>query len=138
MAQVRKQPLPVGRYWISVISPTSSRDTTKADNFRAWIKSNPQRLALEKEERGDGSFFIFRVVNKPITFDQRQFGFPNVADAGVQAAADTAQRPPTPTTADAVADIFAPIRDAIAAAAATSGGRIALIAGLVFLASKSD
>jgi len=107
-AQVRKQPLPVGRYWITIISIPGG--ASKLDAFNGWIGSNPTRVLLERAEApaeltdNNGGFFIFRVL-KPITFDQKQFGFPNDAGPEIQHASDTIQRPPVPKVTDILDDV---------------------------------
>lgn len=116
--QERRNPLPPGRYWIAVVS----RGNSELDHFRQWVQANPSRVKVEKSEplgggTSNGAFFIFNVVALPIRFDQKQFGFPNVAGPDVQRAADTVQRPPVPTPAsvatDALGDIFGGITRAL-------------------------
>lgn len=118
MAQERRNPLPPGRYWITVISTGGSQ----LDNFRQWAASNPKRVKIEKTEpAGDGArngaFFIFSITALPTTFDQRQFGFPNIAGPEIQSSADTVSRPPVPTpgsvATDALGDIFGGITRAL-------------------------
>ena len=101
----RRQPLPVGRYWLDV-------RTGSLDPFLAWARSNPTRIEHSEavETRGPGrsigvTFFIFRVL-QPTHFDQRSFGFPTVATPDVQRAADTAQRPDAPKPLDVLNDLL--------------------------------
>lgn len=99
MAQERRQPLPVGRYWLDVRPGF-------LDTFRAWAASNPTRIALERSEAHGGvTFFLFNVL-KPTRFDQRSFGFPTIAPLSVQHAADTATRPAEPKPLDVLNDLL--------------------------------
>jgi hypothetical protein len=118
MAQERRNPLPPGRYWIAV----TSRGNSELDHFRQWAAANPSRVKVERSEpigggTSNGAFFIFSIVRLPVTFDVKQFGFPNVAGDDIQSAADTVQRPPVPTpasvTTDALGDIFGGITRAL-------------------------
>lgn len=100
MTQVRKQPLPVGRYWISVISAGNS----ELDHFREWTAANPTRIKVLASEplddpNSNGAWFLFLVL-KPTKFDQKQFGFPTEAGPEIQHRADTVQRPKVPTPLD--------------------------------------
>jgi hypothetical protein len=106
--QEKRNPLPPGRYWLTVISQAGE---SKLDAFFAWARANPSRVTVEKSEpagggTNNGAFVIFRVNTLPLRFDQAQFGFPNVAGPEIQTASDTVERPPVPGAADALGDIF--------------------------------
>ena len=99
MTLERRQPLPVGRYWLDLRPGT-------LDTFRNWAAANLQRVQIERfEAHGGVTFTIFQIV-KPITFDQRTFGFPTIATPDVQHAADTATRPPVPKPLDALNELL--------------------------------
>lgn len=99
MAQERRQPLPIGRYWLDLRPGV-------LDTFRAWAASNPLRITVERfEAHGGVTFAIFRVL-QPTRFDQRTFGFPSIAPADIQQASDTAQRPAVPTPLGTLNDIL--------------------------------
>jgi len=119
VAQERRNPLPPGRYWLTVISTGGN---SQLSNFRQWAASNPARVQITHTEpagggTSNGGFFIFEIVKLPTRFDVAQFGFPNVAGPEVQTKADTEQRPPVPTassiTADALGDFFGGITKAL-------------------------
>lgn len=104
MTVERRQPLPVGRYWLDLRPGT-------LDTFRLWAASNPKRINPELfEAHGGVTFAIFRII-QPTRFDQRTFGFPTIAPTSVQHAADTAQRPPAPTITTTIDDTLSNILD---------------------------
>jgi hypothetical protein len=127
----RRQPLPPGRYWITVTSSDSAPE--RMTHFLQWAESNAQTVIVDKREplggNVNGLFAIFTVL-QPTTWDARQFGFPNVAGPEIQTSADTVQRPPVPTPGSVLSEFFgdffgSPI------------GRFALVAGLVVLFTRS-
>jgi hypothetical protein len=137
MSQVRVQPLPVGRYWIIVtdaLTSTLPGGSSRVLQFRAWAASNPTRVRVEHSDSSDltvdGAFFIFSIL-QPTRFDQRSFGFPNTAGPEVQTSADTVQRPPVPTPLSTLEDWISDLTQSV-------GGRFAIVAGLVYLASKME
>lgn len=143
MAQVRKNPLPPGRYWITVISTGGK---SQLSNFRQWAASNPARVNITHTEpagggTNNGAFFIFEIVKLPTRFDVAQFGFPNVAGPEIQTSADTVQRPPVPTPAsvvtDALGDVVANITHALDAFDPRAKIILAGVA-LFFLLRKND
>ena len=139
MAQEQKNPLPVGRYWISVTS--SDAAPQRMTNFLTWAISNSKRVTIEKQEpAGDsthnGVFAIFRVNTLPIRFDQLQFGFPNVAGPEIQTSADTVQRPPVPTPAGALGDIFGGITRALDAF--DPRAKVVLAIGVFYLLTRKN
>ena len=94
----RRQPLPPGRYWITVTSAPNAPD--RMTHFLQWTAANAQTVIVDKTEPlgggVNGLFCIFTVLQKT-TWDAKQFGFPNVAGPDVQTQSDTSQRPPVPT-----------------------------------------
>jgi len=124
----RRQPLPPGRYWITVTNSANAPE--RIAHFLAWAESNRQTVIVDKKEPlggiVDGLFAIFTVLQKT-TWDARQFGFPNVAGPEIQQASDTVQRPPEPTPGSVVSDFFG----------ASPVGRFALVAGLLALFIRS-
>lgn len=104
----RRQPLPAGRYWITVISSDSAPN--RMSNFLQWCDANKARVTVEKSEpvindTNNGVFRIFR-LSKPTKFDTAQFGFPNVAGPEINTSDDTVQRPPPPTPASTLQDLL--------------------------------
>jgi len=141
----RRQPLPPGRYWITVTNSDNAPD--RVAHFFAWTTSNAQTVIVDKQEplKGgtttdrpngsrwvkpvDGVFVIFTVLLKT-TWDARQFGFPNVAGEEIQHASDTVQRPPEQTVEQYWGDFF---NDFLASPI----GRFALIGLLVSALTRS-
>lgn len=134
----RRQPLPPGRYWITVTSSPSAPD--RMTHFLQWTAANAQTVIVDKteplggqviepgEQTRNGLFCIFTVLEKT-TWDTKQFGSPNVAGPDVQTQSDTAQRPPPVTPGSMVSDILADLF-------ATPVGKLVLIGGLAFLFGK--
>lgn len=127
----RRQPLPPGRYWITVTSSPSAPNRMTA--FLQWTAANAQTIIVDKTEPlgGDvnGVFCIFTVLIKT-NFDQKQFGFPNVAGPEIQTSDDTVQRPPQPTPGSVLSDLFGDLM-------ATPFARLAVIGGLAYLLTRS-
>lgn len=111
----RRNPIPPNVYWIDV-------QGGKVPAFEAWLKKNAETVILESREderrvprstplpgtsKGTiaSSWFLFTVLQPTLSFPQTTFGFPTIA-GDVKRKSDTAQRPPTPTAADAFGDIF--------------------------------
>ncbi len=129
----RRNPLPHGRYWITVTSSPSAPN--RLDNFRAWAASNAQLVIIDVTEpvgqgTANGAFFIFTVL-EPLKFDTFQFGFPNVAGPEIQHADDTVKRPPKPTPLSALDEFF----QALQASGVTT---IAFIGIAAFVLLKGD
>jgi len=127
----RRQPLPPGRYWITVTNSPSAPERTA--HFLQWAEANAQTVILDKREpvggNVDGLFVIFTVLIKT-TWDALQFGYPNVAGPEIQTSDDTVQRPPVPTAGSVLSDLFGDFF-------ATPVGRFALVAGLVVLFTRT-
>ena len=136
MTQVRKKPLPAGRYWISL----SGADV---ETFDSWCKSNSKRINVERRTvraANDAildlpadpvTAFVIFLVLKPTTFPSGQFGFPNDAPPEIKAQEDTVQRPPVPTPGDTLNDFFDSLRQ-------TTGVRLMLVLGLVWAFTQTD
>jgi hypothetical protein len=93
----RRQPLPPGRYWITVTSSDSAPD--RMTHFLQWTAANAQTVIVDKTEPMGGGvngiFCIFTVLQKT-TWDAKQFGFPQRGRAG-----DPNERRHGPTSAEA-------------------------------------
>lgn len=98
----RRNPLPPGRYWIDVFG-------NNIGPFQSWLQSNRPSLTVESSRdftvRGQPTrWWVLFVTRAPLTFDQKRFGFPTVADASVHRSEDTATNAPF-TTSDALQEI---------------------------------
>lgn len=91
MALERRNPVPVGRYWLDV--PAS-----KVEDFNGFLKSNSERIHVENTEGTDVVFYIFS-VSEPVQWFAANFGFPEIAGANVQSKADAVQTPDLPPSA---------------------------------------
>lgn len=124
MTLERRNPLPVGRYWIDVVS-------TKSEEFTGYLVAMGDRVHVEVTEAGEPLFYIFS-VKTPIPWFPVNFGFPTVAPASIKSKADTVSRPDLPK------DGADQIDDAIKSVAG-SGSRLlevgALIAGAILLSN---
>lgn len=74
---------------------------------------------------------MFDVIS-PVWFDQEVFGFPSIADPGVQTSQDTVQRP------DPIPDLPDQIPDELPAAVGGGIGMLALIIAGAFLYMQSN
>jgi hypothetical protein len=128
----RRQPLPPGRYWITVTSSDSAPD--RMTHFLQWTAANAQTVIVDKTEPMGGGvngiFCIFTVLQKT-TWDAKQFGFPNVAGPEIQTSDDTVQRPQKPTAGGMISDLLGDLFS-------TPVGKLALIGGLFFLLGKAN
>jgi hypothetical protein len=89
----RRNPLPIGRYWVDVFAKDS-------DAFTQWTKRNTDRLKIRGTEHfanDDAAlvrdWMLFEVLS-PVPWEGP--GFPTVADASVTSSSDTSDRPPPP------------------------------------------
>lgn len=118
MTVERRNPLPVGRYWVDIID--SPRNPGARLAFRAWLAAAGRAVVVVKEEHfarlthgRDRDWYLFD-VRDPIAWPRdKGFGFPNVVQsptapnaAPVTSSADTAQRPPPRTWRDELDDIM--------------------------------
>ena len=89
MALERRNPLPVGRYWIDVAAG-------KALELDGFFKSHAARVHVENtEESGEVTFYIFS-VSEPVPWFAVNFGFPTVAGPNIHSKADAVQSPDLP------------------------------------------
>lgn len=104
MAIERRNPLPVGRYWVDVFEPDMA-------GFREWLASHRgeriyvERSSLHEDQLGPGGslfsepqvreWVLFRVLH-PVPWQGP--GYPTIATEGIDHSSDTVQRPPPPRT----------------------------------------
>ena len=126
----RRQPLPPGRYWVTVTSSDSAPD--RMTHFLQWTASNAQTVIVDKTESAglkvNGLFCIFTVL-QPTAWDAQQFGYPNVAGPEIQTSDDTVQRPPVPTAGGMISDLIGDFF-------ASPIGRLAAVGALAYLLTR--
>ncbi len=93
MALERRNPVPVGRYWIDV-------QNSKTDEFNGFLASHSKSIHTDttegdSSEEGGTTFYIFKVLT-PVTWLPVNFGFPTIAGPEVKSKSDTVQRPDLP------------------------------------------
>lgn len=106
MAVERRNPLPVGRYWIDVID-TRARPGLRL-RFAEWLGGNRSSVRVVRREQFGGlltgaprDWYLFEVMS-PVTWPATAgFGYPSIARSEtaptapeVRQASDTAQMPP--------------------------------------------
>ena len=114
MAVERRNPLPVGRYWIA-FAPEH------APSFNAWWAANRGLVSIEQAKLDPAShweFTIFRVTGAASRFPS-ELGFPNVAGKDVIDESSAVQAPVIDT------DVVPSLPD-VAASAASLGKWLAL------------
>jgi hypothetical protein len=100
MTLERKNPLPIGRYWVDVPDADLSK-------FQQWIAERPSQVHVGSTKRieTDNSgwqmwwpdaeqavtWYLFTVLSPVPWFGP---GYPTIADANIQTADDTVQKPP--------------------------------------------
>jgi hypothetical protein len=105
-AMERRNPLPVGRYWVFAFGD-------KRTLLETWFKQNSSSVHAGHAEGGDAtgsepawSFYIFNVLS-PTPWDAVTFGYPDIAASSVQSSQDTASAPSPPTSViDSITSIF--------------------------------
>jgi hypothetical protein len=104
MPQIRKNPLPAGRYWIFVQAPG-------IEILDQWLKY-PGVTVLKREESGGlrpfvspNEVFVLFEISLPLPWP-RGIGFPNAAALNENQASDVVQRPPPMTVKQAAKDII--------------------------------
>lgn len=156
--QVRKNPLPPGRYFIDIVS-------TSEEVWQLWLKKNADIVTVEKKEAaapemptdvipmpGMGPYYqpparepvpvtwYLFTLKEPAIWP-RGVGFPNEANAPtIQQRSDVHVRGPVPTVTDVVHDIEETAAEAAQRVldAANAGWRMLLIvAGIYWLATRS-
>jgi len=94
----RRNPLPVGRYWVDATAP-------KAVELTGYFAANASRIHVEVTEgAGDDVVFFIFSVSQPVPWFAENFGFPTVAGAGVHSKADAVQSPDLPPSAAETAE----------------------------------
>jgi len=97
MALERRNPLPVGSYWIDVFGE-------KIPKFNGWLAAfGPVGVHTDATETFDATddfpprvWYKFSVSQPIAPWDAVTFGFPTIADASIKSSADTVQRPDLP------------------------------------------
>lgn len=106
MAVERRNPLPVGRYWIDVID-TRARPGLRL-RFAEWLGANRGNVRVVRREQFGGlltgaprDWYLFEVTTPATWPSTAGFGFPSIARSDtapsapeVTTAADTAKLPP--------------------------------------------
>lgn len=120
MAVERRNPLPVGRYWIDIIDEPGAK-SSRIFFFDSWLIRNSTAVkVLKKEELGTTlwsldysgirrNWYLFEVLS-PVDWPRdKGFGFPSIVKSpqapnapAVTSSTDTAQRPPEPTWQDSL------------------------------------
>ena len=96
MALEKREPLPVGRYWVDAFGDDA------VDALTAWTARNAGNINVEQEQRSPGeagpftnpvpSMFLLWEVKKPTPWGLK-FSWPTRAGADVKSQTDTVQRP---------------------------------------------
>lgn len=88
MALERRSPLPAGMYWLDVLG-----DNRIA--FAAWRTAHGADVKVRGTESFPEREWLKFEVLRPVAWDAKQFGFPNIIRAGeaIDSSADTVQRP---------------------------------------------
>jgi hypothetical protein len=131
MPQIRKNPLPAGRYWIFVQAPS-------IEILDQWLKY-PGVTVLKREESGGlrpfvspNEVFVLFEISLPLPWP-RGIGFPNAAALNETQASDVVQRPPPMTVKQAAKDI---IETASEAATEAITGTVILAAIVLWAVSQ--
>lgn len=90
MALERRNPLPVGRYWVDVFEPEWQR-------FDSWLKLNAHFVKVHADELHDDEdperrWILFEVLT-PMLVGWLGPGLPTIADKSIQSSDDTVQKP---------------------------------------------
>lgn len=99
-AVVRTNPLPAGRYWLDVFTPSPSGHADSEVVFDRWLVENFGRVVVRTTETFAGpplrNWYLFEVLAgaTPTPFPFTALGFPTKAGANVTSSGDTVQRPP--------------------------------------------
>jgi len=91
MAIERRNPLPLGRYWVDVFDPHIA-------DFRVWLSNHEDSIKVEKQENylprdtyPAHNWYLF-TVTKETPWEGP--GLPTIAEQEIHASEDTAQKPP--------------------------------------------
>jgi hypothetical protein len=116
----RKNPLPPGRYWQNFIG------RTQIEAWNAWALKNQSSLRVINSEdqlpgvdRPEHIFWVLFQTSAPLEWPGVTMGFPTIATADIATASDTASVPPTPTSAEILADAFEKIGSKVVTPALT-------------------
>lgn len=106
-APTQLRPLAPGRYWITAFG--TKQGTLDAYLLGQSALGNTHTETTEAinatSDNPAGSFYIFNVLN-PVSWMGTVFGMPTKAGANIHTLADTVQRPPEPTPAGQLGDMF--------------------------------
>jgi hypothetical protein len=94
MSLERRNPLPVGSYWIDVFGDK----ITLFDGWRAafspiGVKTRVTESFPATDTQPARTWYKFEVTSIEAPWDAKTFGFPTIADSSIQSSADTVQRP---------------------------------------------
>ena len=111
MTEERRNPLPVGRYWIDV-----SKEPVPLGTWQGFLAASSGFVHVETtEDDPDFSFFIF-TTSKELVWPEG-IGFPSIAGPDIKSRADTVQRPdPQPDFIDTIptpTQMFKGVSDAV-------------------------
>lgn len=103
----RRNPLPVGRYWVDVIGDDAIR------KFDGWLVQHSFTVHVEKTQHDDGSILMGRPPSNWVLFSVESPtkwegpGLPTVASPDVRSKDDTVQKPPPePDPLSSFSDFF--------------------------------
>lgn len=93
MTLERRNPLPAGKYWQDVFDPNTAK-------FTAWTTLNRGKVRVTSSEHFEANaggpardFVVFEVL-EPVSWPQKELGFPTINATNVQSSEDTVDRPP--------------------------------------------
>lgn len=88
----RRSPLPVGLYWLDVLGDNRAAFQDWRDVHAAAVKV---RTSEAFPEPAPGRDWLKFEVLRPVAWDAKRFGFPNIIRSGdsINSSADTVQRP---------------------------------------------
>ncbi len=110
MTLQRDNPLPVGRYWVSVIGPvpgSGAKDKRKV--AEEWFSDRPQVQIITVESHEHvfddpaWDWYLFEVQSRPLPdWPSAELGFVNRAGPEIKSSQDTVSRPDVPQLSDSV------------------------------------
>lgn len=126
-AVARTNPIPAGRYWLDVFTPSPAGHADSEAVFSRWLGENFGRVVVRTTETFPGpplrNWYLFEVLAgaTPTAFPFVALGFPTKAGPEVKSSGDTVQRPP-PEAGGAVEALLQTLRDNAAVVAAIAVG----------------
>lgn len=99
MAQQRKVPLPIARYWVTAFGDKKPVLDAffKNQSMLGFLKVLVTESIAATDDHPDGSFYVFVVKQADVVpWDGARFGFPTLAGADIKALSDTVDRPDLP------------------------------------------